>query len=48
MSVRPFHDVFATYELLAHVSVRAPQLDFKVKEITVTRSHPPAGKIPPN
>lgn len=44
--VQPFRDVFTTYELLAYMSVRAPQLGFKVKEIPVTRRYPPTGKTP--
>ncbi len=44
--VQPFRDVFETYELLAYMSVRAPQLGFKVKEIPVTRRYPPSGKTP--
>jgi dolichol-phosphate mannosyltransferase len=28
------------------MSVRAPQLGFKVKEIPVTRRYPPSGKTP--
>lgn len=44
--VQPFRDVFETYELLAYLSVRAPQLKFKTKEIPVTRAYPPSGKTP--
>lgn len=44
--VQPFRDVFETYELLAYMSVRAPQLGFKVKEIPVTRRYPMSGKTP--
>ncbi|MBE2268111.1 MAG: glycosyltransferase family 2 protein [Anaerolinea sp.] len=44
--VQPFRDVFETYELLAYMSVRAPQLKFKTKEIPVTRAYPPSGKTP--
>lgn len=44
--VQPFRDVFETYELLAYMSVRAPQLQFKTKEIPVTRAYPSSGKTP--
>jgi len=44
--VQPFRDVFETYELLAYMSVRAPQLGFRTKEIPVTRTYPASGKTP--
>ncbi len=44
--VQPFRNVFDTYELLAYMSVRAPRLGFKVKEIPVTRRYPPSGQTP--
>lgn len=45
--VRPFRDIFMTYELLAYLSVRASQLGFKTCEIPVIRSYPTKkGKIP--
>lgn len=44
--VQPFRDIFNTYELLAYLSVRAPQLGFKTKEIPVTRAYPKTGKTP--
>ncbi|TEB16169.1 Undecaprenyl-phosphate mannosyltransferase [Pelotomaculum sp. FP] len=44
--VQPFRDIFNTYELLAYLSVRAPRLGFKTKEIPVKRVYPPKGKIP--
>jgi dolichol-phosphate mannosyltransferase len=40
-----FREVFDTYELLAYLSVKAPRLGYKVKEIPVTREYP-LGKIP--
>src|SRR5258708_7737956 len=43
--VRPFRDVFRTYELLAYLTVRASQLGFRVVEVPTTRTYPP-GKIP--
>lgn len=44
--VQPFRDVFATYELLAYLNVRAPRLGYKTIEIPVTRQYPPTGKTP--
>ncbi len=44
--VQPFREIFNTYELLAYLSVRAPQLAFKTKEVPVTRAYPKKGKIP--
>jgi len=35
--VRPFRDIFMTYELLAYLSVKASRLGLKVCEIPVTR-----------
>jgi len=39
--VAPFRDVFAYYELLFYLTVRAPQLKYRVTEIAVTRRYPP-------
>lgn len=44
--VKPLRDVFATYELLAYLSVRATQLGYKACEIPVTRAYPKTGKTP--
>jgi glycosyltransferase involved in cell wall biosynthesis len=44
--VGPFRDIFETYELLAYLSVRAPQLGYRVKEIPVARRYPAHGKTP--
>lgn len=44
--VKPFRNIFQTYELLAYLSVRAPQLGYKTKEIPVTRQYPKKGKTP--
>lgn len=44
--VQPFRDIFCTYELLAYLSVRAPQLGLKTKEIPVSRIYPDYGKVP--
>lgn len=43
--VKPFRDIFVTYELLAYLSVRASQLGLKVIEIPVERVYP-KGKTP--
>jgi glycosyltransferase involved in cell wall biosynthesis len=40
-----FRDVFATYELLAYLSYRAPRLGYKCVEIPTARRYP-IGKIP--
>jgi len=45
-SVKPFRDIFQTYELLAYLSVRANQLGLKTCEIPVTRRYPSTGKTP--
>lgn len=45
-AVRPFRDVFMTYELLAYLSVRASQLGLKVCEVPVTRAYPKGEKTP--
>ena len=44
--VRPFRDVFMTYELLAYLSVRASQLGMQVCEVPVTRAYPVGEKTP--
>jgi dolichol-phosphate mannosyltransferase len=44
--VRPFRDVFVSYELLAYLSVRASQLGMRVCEIPVTRTYPRGEKAP--
>ena len=44
--VQPFRKIFDTYELLAYLSVRAPQLGLKTKEIPVERVYPKRGKTP--
>ncbi|MCL9662835.1 glycosyltransferase family 2 protein [Paenibacillus hunanensis] len=43
--LQPFRKEFDTYELLAYLSVKAPRLGYKVKEIPVKRSYP-VGKVP--
>lgn len=44
--VKPFRDIFMTYELLAYLSVRADQLKMKTCEIPVKREYPKKGKTP--
>ncbi len=44
--VKPFRDVFMTYELLAYLSVRASQLKMKACEVPVTRQYPKNEKTP--
>lgn len=45
-AVKPLRDVFAGYELLAYLSVRATQLGLKACEVPVTRAYPASGKTP--
>lgn len=45
-SVKPFRDVFFSYELLAYLSVRASQLKLRTCEIPVTRLYPKHEKTP--
>lgn len=42
--VKPFRDVFMTYELLAYLSVRASQIGLKACEIPVKREYPKTRK----
>ncbi|MBQ6976918.1 MAG: glycosyltransferase family 2 protein [Selenomonadaceae bacterium] len=44
--VKPLRDIFSGYELLAYLSTRATQLDYRACEIPVTRAYPPTGKTP--
>ena len=44
--VQPFRDVFASYELLAYLSVRATQIGFRTCEVPVRRVYPETGKTP--
>lgn len=44
--VDPFRRVFASYELLAYLSIRAPRLGYKIKEIPVTRAYPVSEHTP--
>ena len=43
--VQPFRDVFATYELLAYMSYRAPRIGYRCVELPTTRRYPP-GETP--
>ncbi|MFW5992315.1 MAG: glycosyltransferase family 2 protein [Halanaerobiaceae bacterium] len=44
--VNPFRDIFDSYELLGYLSVKAPELNYRVKEIPVTRRYPARGQTP--
>lgn len=44
--VAPLRNVFSGYELLAYLSVRAPQLGYRTCEVPVIRSYPQTGKTP--
>lgn len=44
--VKPFRDLFVSYELLAYLSVRASQVGLRVCEVPVTRAYPKGEKIP--
>lgn len=43
--VAPFREVFASYELLAYLSLRVPQLGFRCIELPATRIYP-EGEVP--
>ena len=45
-AVQPFRDVFDTYNLHYYLSIRAPRLGFRVKEVPVTRIYPASGPVP--
>lgn len=44
--VKPFRNVFVSYELLAYLSVRASQLGLKSCEVPVERVYPNKGSVP--
>jgi dolichol-phosphate mannosyltransferase len=44
--VQPFRDVFDTYNLHYYLSIKAARLNYRVKELPVTRSYPKAGPTP--
>jgi dolichol-phosphate mannosyltransferase len=43
--IAPFRDLFATYELLAYLSYRAPKLGYRCVELPTARRYP-AGEVP--
>lgn len=43
--LQPFRDVFSSYELLAYLSCRAPQLGYRCQELPTVRRYPP-GEVP--
>ncbi len=45
-AVQPFRDVFDTYNLHYYLSIKAPRLGYRVKELPVWRSYPDAGPVP--
>jgi dolichol-phosphate mannosyltransferase len=45
-AVQPFREVFDTYNLHYYLSIRAPRLGFRVKELPVWRSYPESGPVP--
>ena len=44
--VKPLRDIFTGYELLAYLSSRATQLNYRACEIPVKREYPAKGKTP--
>jgi dolichol-phosphate mannosyltransferase len=44
--VKPFRDVFDTYNLHYYLSVRIPRLGYRVKELPVKRAYPAKGPAP--
>ena len=44
--VKPFRDIFTTYELLAYLSSRATQIGLRACEVPVDRVYPKSGKTP--
>jgi dolichol-phosphate mannosyltransferase len=45
-AVLPFRNVFDTYNLHYYLSIKAPRLGLRVKEVAVTRIYPPSGPTP--
>lgn len=45
-NLKPFRDIFKTYELQYYFAIKAPRLGYKTKEIPVTRRYPKSGPIP--
>lgn len=44
--LEPFRDVFDTYNLHYYLSLKAPRLGYRVKELPVRREYPDSGMIP--
>lgn len=44
--VQPFREVFTDYELLAYLTLRAPQLGLRVTEVPTVRTYPVGGVVP--
>lgn len=42
----PFRDVFNSYELLAYLSYRVPQLGYRCMELPTVRRYPATGEVP--
>ncbi|MGD0776300.1 MAG: glycosyltransferase family 2 protein [Candidatus Solibacter sp.] len=45
-AVQPFRDVFDTYNLHYYLSIKAPRLGYRVKELPVVRTYPVSGPVP--
>ena len=45
-AVQPFRDVFDTYNLHYYLSIKAPRLGYRVKELPVIRTYPVSGPTP--
>lgn len=44
--IAPFRNIFSTYELLAYLSYRAPQLGYRCIELPTIRRYPKTGDVP--
>lgn len=44
--VAPFRQIFSAYELHYYLAIRAPRLDYRAKEVPVTRRYPGKGPTP--
>jgi dolichol-phosphate mannosyltransferase len=45
-AVQPFRNVFDTYNLHYYLSIKAPRLGYRVKEVPVVRIYPDSGPVP--
>lgn len=45
-AVQPFRDIFDTYNLHYYLSIKAPRLGYRVKEVPVRRIYPASGPVP--